>query len=151
MVAVLSSLPCVEAVVGIKGAISGCPLIFGIFEEEERTMTHHVHHKIKIICNSSACRHYFCRLKMPLLETDTTVTISCPPSKGDEWKSFQFNFEAFEYLCSDDPDESSVTRGEYILSPQFVCKGHTWNLVIYPKHNFDQQTTDHRWNRDASN
>jgi hypothetical protein len=79
---------------------------------------------------------------MPLLEIDTTVTISCPPSKGDEWKSFQFNFEGFDYLCSDDPDESSVKPGEYILSPKFICKGHTWNLIICPKHSFDRGSTD---------
>ena len=65
-----------------------------------------------------------------------------PPSKGDDWKSFQFNFEGFDYLCSDDPDNSTVIPGDYILSPQFVCKGHTWNLVIYPKHNFDRPATD---------
>jgi hypothetical protein len=34
MVAVLSSQR-VEAGVGIKGAVSGCPLIFGSLEEEE--------------------------------------------------------------------------------------------------------------------
>lgn len=62
--------------------------------------------------------------------SDSLVTVSCPPPKGDEWKSFQFNFDDFDALSS---QAEGLRRGDYILSPEFLCKGERWCLYIYPR------------------
>ena len=52
------------------------------------------------------------------------VSVGCPPSCGEELKSFQFHFHDFANL--------STTRDHYIVSPEFTCHGHQWALQVYP-------------------
>ena len=47
-----------------------------------------------------------------------------PPSSSEEWISFQFHIHDFASL--------STTTDHYIASPEFTCKGHQWELLVYP-------------------
>ena len=51
------------------------------------------------------------------------MSVGCPPSR-EGWKSFLFLFYDFANL--------STTRNHYVASPKFTCKGHQWELWIYP-------------------
>ena len=59
---------------------------------------------------------------------DADVSVGYPLSsssrRGEEWKSFQFNFHDFAKL--------RTTKDHYVTSPKFTCNGHLWQLKIYP-------------------
>ena len=52
------------------------------------------------------------------------VTVGCPPSCGDEWKSFLFYIHDFANL--------STTEDYCVQSPDFTFRGHRWELCVYP-------------------
>ena len=56
------------------------------------------------------------------------VTIGCPPSRGEGWISFRFDFHSFEEI-----DE------ELTESPLFLFHGNWWTLDIYPRGRDDEE------------
>ena len=46
------------------------------------------------------------------------------PPPRDSCTSFQFNLENFRDL--------RTTKGHYVETPEFLCNGHKWNLMIFP-------------------
>jgi len=55
----------------------------------------------------------------------TTLDVGRPSSSaGEEWESFKILFHDFADLPS--------AFGQYTLSPEFACNGHSWRIALYP-------------------
>ena len=52
------------------------------------------------------------------------MSVGCCPPSCEKLKSFQFHIHDFANL--------STTRDHYIESPEFTCRGHQWELRVYP-------------------
>ena len=62
------------------------------------------------------------------------VTIGCPPSRGEGWISFRFDFHSFAELS----DES----GDVTDSPVFLFNGNWWTVDICPGGDSDDEGDD---------
>ena len=66
------------------------------------------------------------------MSTHVKVDVGTPTGDIKDWSTAEVRFHDFANL--------TTTIGECVLSPEFTCLGHQWQLKLYPggRHNADE-------------
>ncbi len=62
------------------------------------------------------------------------VSVGCPPSRGEGWISFRFDFHKFDDLAEE--------NGDVVESPRFLFNGNWWTIDIYPRGDGDDEESE---------